>query len=35
MSAMDFRVNVEREPDAAGDRVRVPMSGVFLPCRTY
>lgn len=35
MSAIDFSMSVEREPDAAGDRVRVTMSGKFLPYRTY
>ncbi|MEW2508427.1 cyanase [Amycolatopsis sp. NPDC047767] len=35
MSAIDFRMNLEREPDPAGDRVRITMSGKFLPYRTY
>ena len=35
MSAIDFRMTLEREPDPAGDRVRIVLSGKFLPYRTY
>ncbi|MCM3923047.1 cyanase [Frankia sp. AiPs1] len=35
MSAIDFRMNIEREPDPAGDRVNITMSGKFLPYRRY
>ncbi len=35
MSAIDFRMNIEREPDPAGDRVDITMSGRFLPYRRY
>ena len=35
MSAIDFDMSVEREPDPAGDRVRIVMSGKFLPYRRY
>jgi cyanate lyase len=35
MSAIDFRMNLEREPDPAGDRVHITMSGKFLPYRRY
>ena len=35
MSATDFRMNIEREPDPAGDRVAITMSGKFLPYKTY
>lgn len=35
MSAIDFSMDVTREPDPKGDRVRVVMSGKFLPYRTY
>ena len=35
MSAIDFSMSVEREPDPAGDRVRIVMSGKFLPYRRY
>lgn len=35
MSAIDFRMNLEREPDAAGDRVSITMSGKFLSYRQY
>ena len=35
MSAIDFSMSVEREPDPAGDRVKITMSGKFLPYRRY
>ena len=35
MSAIDFKMAIEREPDPKGDRVRIVMSGKFLPYRTY
>jgi cyanate lyase len=35
MSAIDFRMDITREPDPAGDRVNIVMSGKFLPYRTY
>jgi len=35
MSAIDFKMDVSREPDPKGDRVRIVMSGKFLPYRTY
>jgi cyanate lyase len=35
MSAIDFRMDLTREPDPAGDRVNIVMSGKFLPYRTY
>ena len=35
MSAIDFRMDLTREPDPAGDRVRIEMSGKFLPYKTY
>ncbi len=35
MSAIDFSMDVQREPDPKGDRVRIVMSGKFLPYRTY
>lgn len=35
MSAIDFRMHLEREPDPNGDRVKITMSGKFLPYRTY
>ena len=35
MSAIDFRMALEREADPAGDRVRITMSGKFLPYRRY
>ena len=35
MSAIDFHVDIQREPDPKGDRVRITMSGKFLPYKTY
>lgn len=35
MSAIDFRMDLTREPDPKGDRVRIVMSGKFLPYKTY
>ena len=35
MSAIDFRMDLQREPDPAGDRVSIKMSGKFLPYKTY
>jgi cyanate lyase len=35
MSAIDFKMDIVREPDAKGDRVLVTMSGKFLPYKTY
>ena len=35
MSAIDFRMDMKREPNAAGDRVNIQMSGKFLPYKTY
>ncbi len=35
MSAIDFRMDLRREPDPAGDRVSITMSGKFLPYKTY
>jgi cyanate lyase len=35
MSAIDFEMNVTREPDPKGDRVKIVMSGKFLPYKTY
>lgn len=35
MSAIDFKMNVSREPDPKGDRVNIVMSGKFLPYKTY
>jgi cyanate lyase len=31
MSAINFRANIERVPDPAGDRVRITFEGKFLP----
>jgi len=35
MSAIDFNMEMEREPNAKGDRVRITMSGKFLPYKYY
>ena len=35
MSTIDFKMDISREPDPKGDRVRIVMSGKFLPYRTY
>jgi cyanate lyase len=35
MSAIDFNMNLEREPNPQGDRVKITMSGKFLPYKTY
>ena len=35
MSAIDFKMNLEREANDAGDRVRIVMSGKFLPYKAY
>jgi cyanate lyase len=35
MSAIDFSMDIEREPDPKGDRVKIVMSGKFLPYKTY
>jgi cyanate lyase len=35
MSAIDFSMSLEREPDPKGDRVQIKMSGKFLPYKTY
>ncbi len=35
MSAIDFSMDIKREPDPKGDRVNVVLSGKFLPYKTY
>ena len=35
MSAIDFTLMLKREADPKGDRVRIAMSGKFLPYKTY
>jgi cyanate lyase len=35
MSAIDFKMDLQREPNPAGDRVHIVMSGKFLPYKTY
>jgi cyanate lyase len=35
MSAIDFNMDIQREPDPKGDRVKIVMSGKFLPYKRY
>lgn len=35
MSAIDFSMDITREPDPKGDRVHIIMSGKFLPYKQY
>ena len=35
MSAIDFKMDLQREADPKGDRVSIVMSGKFLPYKTY
>jgi len=35
MSAIDIDLNLERQPDPRGDRVKITMSGKFLPYKYY
>jgi cyanate lyase len=35
MSAIDFDMEIEREANPKGDRVRITMSGKFLPYKRY
>ena len=35
MSAIDFTIDVEKEPDPKGDRVKITMSGKFLPYKRW
>ena len=35
MSAIDFDMQIERLPNPKGDRVKITMSGKFLPYKTY
>lgn len=35
MSAIDFQIKVEREPDPNGDRVKIVWSGKFLPYKGF
>ena len=35
MSAIDFSMDIKREPNEKGDRVNVVLSGKFLPYKTY
>jgi len=35
MSAIDFDMTLERQPDPKGDRVKIAMTGKFLPYKRY
>ena len=35
MSAIDFKMDLQREPNPMGDRVNITMSGKFLPYKSY
>jgi cyanate lyase len=35
MSAIDFKMELRREADPAGDRVQIVMSGKYLPYKQY
>ena len=35
MSAIDFDMTLDRQPDQKGDRVKIGMSGKFLPYKRY
>ena len=35
MSAIDFKLEISREPDPKGDRVHVVLSGKYLPYKTF
>ncbi len=35
MSAIDYNMQIEREPNPNGDRVKITMSGKFLPYKKY
>ena len=35
MSLIDFSVHVDKEPDPKGDRVKLTMSGKFLPYKVW
>ena len=35
MSAIDFDMTIERQPDPKGDRVKLTLTGKFLPYKEY
>ena len=35
MSAIDFDMTIDRQPDPKGDRVKIGMTGKFLPFKYY
>jgi cyanate lyase len=35
MSAIDFDMEISRQPDPKGDRVKIGLTGKFLPFKYY
>ena len=35
MSAIDFSMDIQRQPDPKGDRVKIVLNGKFLPYKMY
>jgi cyanate lyase len=35
MSAIDFSMHIDKEPNPAGDRVVITMNGKFLPYKSW
>ena len=35
MSAIDFSMDIQRQPDPKGDRVKIVLNGKFLPYKRY
>ncbi len=35
MSAIDFSMDIQRQADPKGDRVKIVLNGKFLPYKTY
>jgi cyanate lyase len=35
MSAIDFSMHIEKEPDPKGDRVKITLNGKFLPYKSW
>jgi len=35
MSAIDFKMDLSRQPDPNGDRLQIILSGKYLPYKTY
>ena len=35
MSAIDFDMEIERQPPVKGDRVKISLTGKFIPYKSY